>query len=42
VIHVVALKSAGIWRFNQLLVNVEEQTEAIDVLAAEPTSKPES
>jgi len=41
VIHAVAVKSAGTWRFKQLLVNVEEQTESIDLLAAEPTSKPE-
>jgi hypothetical protein len=41
VIHVVAVKSSGTWRFKQLLVNVDERTEAIDVLANEPTSKPE-
>jgi|HubBroStandDraft_5_1064220.scaffolds.fasta_scaffold385579_2 hypothetical protein len=34
----IAVKSAGTWRFKQLLVNVEGQAEKIDLLAAEPTS----
>ena len=37
-IRAVAVKSAGIWRFKQLVVNVEGQTESIDLLAAEPAS----
>jgi hypothetical protein len=41
VIHVVAAKCAGTWQFKQLVVNVEEQTEAIDLLATEPKPKPE-
>jgi len=41
VIHVVAVKSAGTWRFKRLLVHVEEQTEGIDLLAAEPASTQE-
>jgi len=41
VIHVVAVESAGTWRFEQLLVYVEEQKEGIDLLAAEPTSTQE-
>jgi hypothetical protein len=40
-IHLVAVKSAGTWRFKQLLVNVAGQTEVIDLLTAEPTSKHE-
>jgi Cytochrome oxidase complex assembly protein 1 len=37
-IRAVAVKGAGTWRFKQLVVNVEGQTENIDLLAAEPAS----
>jgi hypothetical protein len=33
-----AVKSAGTWRFKQLRLKVEGQTEDIDLLAAEPAS----
>ena len=39
VIHAVAVKSGGVWRFSVLQVNVEGQPEGVDLLSIQPPAE---